>query len=74
MAAKEKIIGIVLVVLGVFPFLLNIKAIGGVLGQYTWLLPGETVYQIALIILGVLLILGKKRKKAVRRLYPYREE
>lgn len=61
MSAKEKIIGAVLIVIGALPFLLKIKAINDAIGSYKWILPGEIVYQIVLIALGVLLIWQKKK-------------
>ena len=59
MAIKTKIIGLVLVILGAWPFLLKIDAIGTFFSSYKFLevlTPGELVYQIVIIIFGVLLI------------------
>ena len=59
MGAKEKIIGILLIIIGALPFLLNIQEVldffskNGLLFAFT---PGEIVYQIIIIVLGVLLI------------------
>jgi hypothetical protein len=59
MQIKEKIIGILLILLGALPFLLKINTIS------TWFTankflsffsPGGIVYQIIIIILGILLI------------------
>jgi hypothetical protein len=70
MAAKEKIIGLVLILLGAWPFLLKIEAVGSFFSQYKFLevlTPGEIVYQIVLIVLGVLLIWRiKSRVEAAR--------
>ena len=59
MGAKEKLIGIVLILLGAWPFLLKIESIGNFFAEYkflTVLTPGEIVYQIAVVVLGVLLV------------------
>ena len=59
MGAKEKLIGLVLIVLGVWPFLLKIEAVGDFFSSYKFLevlTPGEIIYQVALVALGVLLI------------------
>jgi len=61
MAAKEKIIGIILVLIGALPFLLKIESINNLLGQYTFLLPGEIIYQLIIIILGIFLVISKRR-------------
>ena len=66
MTAKEKLIGIVLIVIGALPFLLKIKAVGDVIGSYKWILPGEIIYQIVLIVLGVLLIWTKRQQLPAR--------
>jgi len=67
MAIQDKFIGIILVVLGALPFLLKIEKINGIVGNYTWILPGEYVYQIAIIILGLLLLIQVKPKVHVER-------
>lgn len=62
---KEKVIGLVLIVLGVWPFLLKIRAVGDYFAQYgflTALTPGEIVYQVAIIVLGLALIWTIKPK------------
>lgn len=63
MGFKEKIIGIVLILVGALPFLLKIKAVsdfftGNIVLKY--IIPGEIVYQILIIVLGVLLIWAVK--------------
>ena len=53
------IIGVILIVLGALPFLLKIEKISAVfLGNkvLSFLAPGEIVYQIVIIILGILLV------------------
>lgn len=59
MAFRTKIIGIILILLGAMPFLLKIEAIGSFFEKYiflNWLTPGEVIYQIVVILLGVLLL------------------
>jgi len=59
MRVKEKLIGIILVVLGALPFLLKIEKIGTAFTTnkvLSYIAPGEWIYQIIIIILGVLLI------------------
>lgn len=70
MAFKEKLIGLILIIAGLFPFLLKVKAIGDAFSSYTflsYLTPGEIVYQIIIILLGVLLIWKVRGKVEVRR-------
>lgn len=59
MTAKRKIIGFLIIIIGILPFLLKIQSIADAFSKYTflaYLTPGEPVYQIILIVLGVLLI------------------
>lgn len=63
MTAKGRIIGLVLIIVGALPFLLKVEAINSMIGKYTFLLPGEIIYQAIIIVLGVLLIVGKKRQQ-----------
>ena len=59
MGVKEKLIGLVLIVLGVWPFLLRIEAVEDFFSSYKFLevlTPGEIIFQIVLIVLGVVLI------------------
>lgn len=61
--AKSGLVGIIIIIVGAFPLLLNIKSISDSLAPYTFLLyvqAGEPVYQIILILLGVLLIWNPK--------------
>jgi hypothetical protein len=56
---KEKVVGILLIALGVWPFLLKIQSVSDYFSSYTFLsvlTPGEIVYQLAIVVLGVLLI------------------
>jgi len=65
MAIKQKFIGILLIIMGILPFLLTIKPISDSLSNYTFLTylnPGEILYQAILIILGILLIWTVKPK------------
>ena len=65
MAFKEKVIGLVFVVLGAWPFLLKIDQVSSFFSAYKFLevlTPGEIVYQVAVIALGVLLIWNLKPK------------
>jgi hypothetical protein len=59
MAMKNKLVGLILIIIGILPFLLKIESISAALAKYTflsYLAPGEIVYQIIIICLGVLLI------------------
>ena len=67
MTAKEKICGFLIFVLGFFPFLLKVKVINNALGKYTFLQPGQYVYQIILILIGLFLIIETRRKVEMRR-------
>ena len=60
MTAKEKFIGIIIILIGIFPFLLMISSVNTALGKYALILPGGIIYQLIIIILGVILILRKK--------------
>jgi len=56
---KNKFIGLILIIIGILPFLLKIESIATSVEKYTFLsyiVPGEIVYQIIIIGLGVLLI------------------
>lgn len=75
MAAKEKIIGLLIVLVGAFPLLLKMKSIQDSLSQYPvlqYLNAGEPVYQIIIIILGVFLLLSFKPKDYNYRYPPRR--
>lgn len=70
MALKEKLLGLILIIAGLFPFLLKIKSIGDIFAKYTflsYLAPGEIIYQIILIVLGILLIWKVRGKVEARR-------
>tara|TARA_Y100000310_G_C20627064_1_gene786520 strand:+ start:837 stop:1046 length:210 start_codon:yes stop_codon:yes gene_type:complete len=59
MRIKEKLIGIILIILGALPFLLKVERIGTVFTTnkiLSYLTPGELVYQIVIIVLGIALI------------------
>jgi len=59
MTMKHKFIGLILIIIGVLPFLLKIQSVSDALTKYTflsYLVPGEIVYQIIIIALGILLI------------------
>lgn len=65
MGAKEKLIGFVLILLGAWPFLLKIESVGSFFAGYPFLnalTPGEIIYQIIVIGLGVLLFIKMKPK------------
>ena len=60
MNIKDKVIGIILIAIGALPFLLNVEAVDKFFTDYqflSYILPGEIIYQVVLIILGALLIL-----------------
>ena len=70
MTMKNKLIGLVLIIIGALPFLLKIKSISDSLAKYTflsYLVPGEIVYQIIIIGLGILLIWTVKPRIENRR-------
>ena len=59
MNLKEKLIGIILIILGALPFLLKIEKISSWFTTnkiLSFLSPGEIIYQIIIILLGILLI------------------
>lgn len=65
MGLKEKLIGVILILLGALPFLLKIKSIskffeGNII--LSFIIPGEIVYQLLIIIFGILLIWTIKPK------------
>jgi len=65
MPLKEKTIGLLLIIIGALPFLLKIQAIGDFFDKYSflsYLTPGEVIYQLIIIALGVLLIWTLKAK------------
>jgi hypothetical protein len=57
--AKEKLVGILLIIVGAFPLFMNVKSISDSLSKYsfiTYLAAGGYVYQIIIIVLAVLLL------------------
>jgi len=59
MPLKEKFLGAILIIIGALPFLLKIQKIAGFFSNYkflSYLTPGEIIYQIVLILIGVFLI------------------
>lgn len=59
MGFKEKLIGFLLIVLGAWPFALKVPSVSEFFSSYPFLemlTPGEIVYQIIIILLGILLI------------------
>jgi hypothetical protein len=59
MAMKNKLIGLILIIIGILPFLLKIQSIATAVEKYSflsYLVPGELVYQIIIVILGAWLI------------------
>lgn len=59
MGAKEKLIGLILIIAGAFPLLLKIESFSNAMSQYqflSYIQPGEILYQIVIVILGVLLL------------------
>ena len=67
---KEKIIGLILIILGLWPFLLKIDAVGNFFSAYKFLemlTPGEIIYQLIIIVFGVLLIWNIKARVETRR-------
>ncbi|MFA5174234.1 MAG: hypothetical protein WC438_03560 [Candidatus Pacearchaeota archaeon] len=70
MGAKEKIIGLIIIILGAWPFLLKISSVNTFFSTYKFLsvlTPGEIIYQIVIIVLGILLIWKPKPKYQERR-------
>ncbi len=62
MAFKEKLIGVLLIAMGILPFLLKIESINKAIGKYTFILPGEYLYQIVIVILGLLLLVRLRQQ------------
>ena len=63
---KYKLIGFALIIIGAMPFLTKIKAIADI-KALSYLVPGSTIYQIILIVLGVLLIWTMQPRIQARR-------
>ena len=69
MGLKTKLIGLILIVLGVWPFLLKIESVAEFFSSYTFLemlTPGEWVFQVVLIVLGFLLFYRRKQKAGLQ--------
>jgi hypothetical protein len=59
MGAKSGLVGILMIIVGAFPLLLNIASIKNSLASYSFLSyiqAGQPLYQIILILLGVILL------------------
>lgn len=71
MAMKNKLVGLILIIIGILPFLLKIQSISDSLAKYkflSYLVPGEIIYQIIIIALGAWLIWTvKPRIESYRR-------
>jgi hypothetical protein len=70
MGIKNKLIGFILIVLGVWPFLLKIESVETYFATYKFLevlTPGEIVYQLVIILLGVWLIWKVKARVETAR-------
>jgi len=70
MPFKEKLLGIVLILIALLPLLLKIKAIADAFAKYTflsYLVPGEAIYQIIMILIGILLVWSMKPKQRMQR-------
>jgi len=70
MAMKNKLIGLILIIIGILPFLLKIQSISDSLTKYTflsYLVPGEILYQVIIIALGAWLIWTVKPRVENRR-------
>lgn len=75
-SAKEKLFGIILIVVGAFPLLMNISSFSVYMKQYAWVsyvYSGQIAYayQAIIIILGVFLLLDFRRKAPAYPPYPY---
>jgi hypothetical protein len=67
MGLRNKLIGFILILLGVWPFLLKIDAVEEFFSSVKFLemlTPGEVVFQVVLIILGILLIWRVRPREA----------
>ena len=59
----EKVIGTIILILGALPFLLKIKIIEEYTSKVNWLnwfLPGNYVYQILIILIGLFILLERR--------------
>ena len=64
MALKERLIGVILIIIGALPFLLKFEPIGDFFtgSVLEILVPGELIYQLVIVILGALLIWKMTRR------------
>lgn len=70
MTMKNKLIGLILIIIGILPFLLKIQSIAKSVEKYTflsYLVPGEIVYQIIIVVLGAWLIWTVKPRVQTQR-------
>ena len=70
MTMKNKLVGLILIIIGILPFLLKIQSIATSVEKYTflsYLVPGEIVYQIIIIVLGAWLIWTVKPRVQTQR-------
>lgn len=59
----EKLLGIILIIMGIFPFLFKLEKISALLSKVTFLkflMPGEIAYQLIIVIIGLILLINKK--------------
>jgi len=61
MGFKEKLIGVLLIALGALPWLLKVETINNTIGDYA-ALPGTSMYQTIIIVLGLFLLIKIKHK------------
>ena len=64
---KQKVIGIILVIAGLLPFLLKINVVAELFNNpvLNYLIPGKIAYQLLIAILGVVL-LWRRKPRVVR--------
>lgn len=61
---KQKFVGIILIIIGIYPLLNNIKPVAEYFSKYPWLSyfnGGGPVYQFVVVILGVILVWEMRR-------------
>jgi len=64
MPFKEKLLGIILIIVGIIPFLSKIESMKAYFssGIFLYLNPGSAIYQIILIAIGILLVIRLRPK------------
>jgi hypothetical protein len=69
MSLKEKMLGFILILVGVIPLLSKIESMNAYFstGFFSYLNPGSAIYQIILILIGILLIWSMKPKQRMQR-------